>query len=344
MKEIAQKIAGVVDKIGIFGALENLENASNRLRVLTYHRVSEANEFPHLEPGLISATPAEFREQMTIIKRHYNPIGLSELKSVHEGGSLPNKAVLVTFDDGYIDFAKHAWPVLRELGIPVLLFVPSDFPAQDQHCFWWDRLYSAIANTERDSFEIPDRGEVIIDRKHPRAAYKVARAFVKSLPHAQAMTWVDSTLEVLGARQIENHILSWGKLRKLAEEGVVICPHGKTHALMTNLTPEELSLELIESKKHIETEIPNSVGSDVIAYPSNAYNAQVLRAVADSNYTFGFGGPRNMVTFPQKPDAQFAINRFAINRFQTGLFRAQLRPSVSRLGSTFFNLRERYSA
>jgi len=39
----------------------------------------------------------------------------------------PAPEVLITFDDGFVDFADHAWPELRAAGVPVALFVPSDF-------------------------------------------------------------------------------------------------------------------------------------------------------------------------------------------------------------------------
>jgi len=56
----------------------------------------------------------------------YRVLALDELIGHWLNGQLPPpRSLAITFDDGYQDAAEHAWPVLRRLGCPATLFVPS---------------------------------------------------------------------------------------------------------------------------------------------------------------------------------------------------------------------------
>ena len=140
------------------------------LAVLTYHRVGEPRHSP---PGLVSATPATFERQMRLLARTGRAVGLDDvLRSRNGTRELPRGAVLVTFDDAYRDFREHAWPVARRLHIPVVLFVPTAFPASGR-AFWWDRLFGAL-----------DRARGEVDTPLGRAASADIRAAPQGVPRA----------------------------------------------------------------------------------------------------------------------------------------------------------------
>jgi peptidoglycan/xylan/chitin deacetylase (PgdA/CDA1 family) len=44
--------------------------------------------------------------------------------------TLPARAALITFDDGYRSFGETALPILRRFGLPAVLFVPTDYIGQ----------------------------------------------------------------------------------------------------------------------------------------------------------------------------------------------------------------------
>lgn len=85
--------------------------------ILMYHHVSPA-------PGLVTVSPANFRAQMEwIVRRGWRSIGCDDLAGFLAGKPLPAKAVLITFDDGYLDNYVHAYPVLKELGLSATIFL-----------------------------------------------------------------------------------------------------------------------------------------------------------------------------------------------------------------------------
>lgn len=96
-----------------------------RARVLMYHGVDRVSA--RRDPYGMFVTPEAFRRQMeTLLETGHVPVSEDDYLAAVRGARLPRKAVLVTFDDGYVGVGEHAAPVLRELGIPSVLYVPAD--------------------------------------------------------------------------------------------------------------------------------------------------------------------------------------------------------------------------
>jgi peptidoglycan/xylan/chitin deacetylase (PgdA/CDA1 family) len=90
--------------------------------ILMYHRVADDGD-PRL--ARYRVTPGQFEQQMGWLKQNgFTPLSLDSLTSARRGDSqMPRRPVLITFDDGYRDFYDHAWPVLRKLDFPSVMFV-----------------------------------------------------------------------------------------------------------------------------------------------------------------------------------------------------------------------------
>lgn len=343
-KEMAGRAAGVLARSGVLGALERAERSRGRLRILAYHRVDEPEAEPDLDPGLLSATPAEFREQVDLIAARYQPVSLDDLFAAHRGERpLPPRAVLLTFDDGYEDFARHAWPILREAGVPAVLFVPTAFPDRSGPGFWWDRLHAALRRTERR--ELRASGLAPLPLGSPaerRAAHRAVRDRAKSLPHDEAMGWLDGLIGDLAPLPSLHRVLGWDALRELASEGLAVCSHGHRHALCTRLSDPVLAEDLAVSKAEIESRLGPHAPPPAFAYPASARSRRVDAAVEAAGYELAFGGVRGIDRVPL--DRPFSLMRMPANRYGTALFRAQLRPSVSQLGRWVVDARARRSA
>lgn len=94
-----------------------------RLSVLLYHRV-----LPEPDPLAPGHPDAEtFRWQMQLLRRDFTPLHLDEAVRRLRRGSLPARAVAVTFDDGYADNATVALPILREAGVPATFFIATGY-------------------------------------------------------------------------------------------------------------------------------------------------------------------------------------------------------------------------
>ncbi|MEG3629220.1 polysaccharide deacetylase family protein [Streptomyces poriticola] len=90
--------------------------------VLMYHAVAAE---PNDATRALSVTPEAFAEQMAVVAdRGLTPVRTAELAAAWRSGRpLPERPVLVTFDDGYEGVHRHALPVLARYGFPATVFV-----------------------------------------------------------------------------------------------------------------------------------------------------------------------------------------------------------------------------
>ena len=78
------------------------------------------------DPHGMFVTAAAFRDQIEWLLEHdFNPLSEADFLAALSGLTAPRKSVLITFDDGYLGVGEYAAPILHELGVPSILFVPS---------------------------------------------------------------------------------------------------------------------------------------------------------------------------------------------------------------------------
>ncbi len=258
------------------------------LRVLTYHRVDELETHPALYPGLISATPEAFDQQMSYLASSYHVVSMPDLLKVFgTGARLPPRSVVITFDDAYRDFAEHAWPILKRYRLPVTLFVPTAFPDQPARTFWWDRLYQSITCTaRRDDLDTPVGQLSLATAAQRLQTFRQVNTYVKTLPHPEAMVWAERVCDALGAQRAENHVLGWEALRQLAQEGVTLGAHTQTHPLMNRVSLDEVRAQATGSLRDLEREMGPVPA--IFAYPSGGFNDDVVRVLEREGFALAF--------------------------------------------------------
>jgi peptidoglycan/xylan/chitin deacetylase (PgdA/CDA1 family) len=263
---------------GVVRALEAVDrDRADILPVLTYHRVAEPDDDHY--PGLISASPEAFARQVEELGRRFSFVGLEAVLARAAGGPpIPPRALLITFDDAYGDFAASAWPVLRERGIPAVLFVPTAFPDRPI-AFWWDRLYAALIGTQRTEPMETGAGSLPLATRAERiAAFRALRTRLKALGHPVAMAEVDELVARLGGAPARSSVLGWDELRRLSAEGVTLAPHSRVHPLLERLDPAELDAEIDGSRTDLVREIGSAPAA--FAYPSGSHSDGVVERVA----------------------------------------------------------------
>jgi len=111
-------------------ALRPVGVASRRLRrdpwltVVGWHRLGGRE---HIGDGL-TTTPDAFRRHLDVLEEWgARVLPLDEALRGLDAGSLPDRAVVLTFDDGYASVVEQAWPLLLERGLPATLFAVSDY-------------------------------------------------------------------------------------------------------------------------------------------------------------------------------------------------------------------------
>jgi peptidoglycan/xylan/chitin deacetylase (PgdA/CDA1 family) len=303
-----------------------------RLAVLTYHRVDEPDGAPLLYPGLLSATPAEFEEQMLFVATRYRPISLADLLEVRRGrASLPRRAVLVTFDDAYRDFAEHAWPRLRRLGVPVTLFVATAYPDRPVLAFWWDRLWAALTLAPPGAqVETPDGQTALVTEADRLRAYRSLRRHLKALPDGRLQGELERLVGRFEQPATVSPVLGWDELRALAGEGVALAPHTRTHPLLDRVPRERVREEIVGSLEDLEREI--GTVRPVLAYPSGGLSDSVVDVVREVGFELAFSTKRGNNRIGRAD--WLRLRRLHVSRrFGLPALRAQLLPWWDRLGA-----------
>lgn len=262
MSKIIQRLVNSPVCAGILRTLEKFDRtAPNQLRILTYHRIGSA---------------VTFEQQMRHLAQHYQAVSMPALFALFQGkGALPPRAVMVTFDDAYQDFADDAWPIMQRYGIPATVFVATAFPDQPGRVFWWDRLQLALNQTKQTTLRETPWGPLPLGSPGERTkAYKRLRDHVKTLPHREAMALVDRLYGALGSPPVKNDVLGWDALRRLAKEGVTLGAHTQTHPLMNRISPDEAVAEAFASLRDLEREI--GLVLPTFAYPNGSFTNEVV--------------------------------------------------------------------
>jgi peptidoglycan/xylan/chitin deacetylase (PgdA/CDA1 family) len=225
------------------------------LRILMYHRFSD---------------PAALARQCAYIRAQYQPVSMSDVAEwLHAGQSLPPHAVAITVDDGYRDFEQFAFPVFAEYGIPVTVFLVSDF-IDGKRWLWFDQVQYCFrqAPVRRAAIGMPS-GDVprfdLGSEASRRAAGQQMADLAATLSEAERRSLLASLplclhVKIPESAPAEFAPLSWESVRRLASMGVEFGAHTKTHPILSSLeNAEELREEIAGSQARIEAMLDKPV-------------------------------------------------------------------------------------
>ncbi len=264
-KEFKKTTLQIMHKSGLTRLLAGT-GTNNFLTVLNYHRVDYPENRPWLDPSLISATPEQFEAQMRLLRQKYSPIGIEALlDTLINEKTLPRRAVLITVDDGYRDFQETIFPITSKYGIQPILFVPTAYPAGKE--FWWDKLYWAVENQDKDEIETPYEKFNLATPAQREKTLRELRTKIKRGDFRKGMSLVDA-LYATSKPKVKSDTadtLEWDELRALARKGVIIAAHTHHHPLLTRIPFEEACDEIHQSLEIIKKEIAET--SPIFAFP-----------------------------------------------------------------------------
>jgi peptidoglycan/xylan/chitin deacetylase (PgdA/CDA1 family) len=99
----------------------HLTIATGAIPVLLYHSVSDA---PAGRFGPFTVSRSQLAAHLDLVlELGYQPITVRGLLDGLASGQLPPRPVVLTFDDGFADYAANAWPILRDRGLTATLYV-----------------------------------------------------------------------------------------------------------------------------------------------------------------------------------------------------------------------------
>ncbi len=319
-----QQLARWLDYAGLFplaGRVRDLLRQGD-LRILAYHRVLEQQEPEgfQFDLELISASAGDFRRQMAAIKRDFRPMRFDEvIDHLDRDEPLPPRAVLVTFDDGYDDNYRIAFPILRELGVSAMFFVSTGH-IDTGLPYAYDWVVHMLCCTPADRVTLPEAG---IDWELPASLAgrrQVAARFLATLKGFPApmqeclVAAMETAWNMPRTPHPDCRPMSWGELCEMQAGGMEIGSHGVHHRMLAKMPREMMIEEIVESKRTLDRHLP--VPALVVSYPVGGFDAYD-QAVVDAARAAGFRLGCSYVTGTSAPreDALYALRRLHVERY-----------------------------
>lgn len=121
-----------------FEQMNELYGPCVRMPVLFYHHVQSSKQAQAKNQTSLTVNTETFRKQMVYLKQKgYQTVNPSQLiTALTQGGSLPANPVMITFDDGYADFASQAAPILQENGFQATVFLITGLMDNPDYLNW----------------------------------------------------------------------------------------------------------------------------------------------------------------------------------------------------------------
>lgn len=266
-------------------------NGSGRLPlVLCYHRVVQdvARHQGSAPAQLVSIETLE--AQLDWIGRRYRFASLDEVArslEEHPEGAPPDRRPLaaVTFDDGYADAYRNAFPLLRRKGIPGAFFVVTGIVGTD-HILAHDELYLLLEEAEARLG--PARLSVLLTRlgvEWEGSLVELKERLLDTRSRRGIRRIIDGLREevTIPPELLEDHwALGWPMLREMHAGGMTIGSHTRTHRTLPNEPQEAVWSELAGSKRTLEDQLGVEVRH--LSYPGGQFCRRTVEAAAAAGY------------------------------------------------------------
>lgn len=226
-------------------------NRRARLSILILHRI-------HREPDVLFPGEPDarwFDEMLGWIKNWFNVLPLDEAVARLQAGSLPSRAVSITFDDGYADNFHVALPILQKHRLSATVFVATGF--LDGGIMWNDAVIEMVRNATGTHLDFEGLGlgrhciETTMDRQN---AINRLISKIKYLEMQDRLEMVTRCVEKAKCTLPDTLMMTSDELRQLRQAGMGVGAHTIHHPILARLSSDDARQE-IQGCKAVLTDI-----------------------------------------------------------------------------------------
>lgn len=259
LKQAKMGVLRLADTTGASRLLSGSTWRRHRLLILCYHGVSMYDEH---EWGDLYISPGTLRRRMELVAlARCNVLPLSEAVQRLQSGTLPDRAVVITFDDGLHDFFRVAFPIVESFGYPVTLYLTTYYVEFNRPVFDPMCSYLLWMGRRKQQLEWPEMFPTAValdDAGRQRAAatikqFAISRKFSgreKDDLLAQLAGRLDIDYQELCRKRLM-HLITPEEARELAVRGVDLQYH--THRHRVYRSRERMFAELQDNRRRIAT-------------------------------------------------------------------------------------------
>lgn len=307
----------------------------NRLSVVMYHytRDLKKSEYPKIK-GL---DVTEFREQLEFFKENFNVVTMEEvIDCCNSDKKLPSNALILTFDDGYIDNFNVAFPILQEFGFQGSFFIPGKTFTENKlldvnkiHFILassnnvkevMDDLIQELKKAREEGHNLLSNEELIdkyavSNRFDDKETIFIKRVLQTAIPeHLRNEIASSLFTKYVGLSEEEfskNLYMNREQIKLMKNKGMFIGLHGYDHYWLGELPEEEMKSDIDKMLNIMEEFI--DMDSWVLNYPYGNYSDEVISYISQKGCKLG------MTTEVGFADLNYH-NKFKIPRFDCNDF------------------------
>ncbi len=151
--------------------------------ILTLHHVRPPRPEAFQPNRLLEVNPVFFEGLLRRLKRgRVDVISLDEMHRRFVAGDFKRRFVCITFDDGYKDLMRWAYPLLKQYEMPFALYIPTSFPDRLGE-LWWVALEAVVAQNSRIGLVIDGKQQFFEcgSVREKRALYDALYGYLRSM-------------------------------------------------------------------------------------------------------------------------------------------------------------------
>lgn len=280
----------------------------SRLYISMYHYVRDIEHSRY--PKIKGLDVHLFREQIEFMKKNFSIVTMEQVMDAIEGKSeLPNNAMLLTFDDGYIDNYTYVLPILEEAKIQGSFFIPGKTFSTNQ-LLDVNKIHYILASAQMNhligdvyermnyyrgqEFDYPSNEELFVEygkanRFDDKETIFVKRILQTVLPE-QLRNRISSDLfkKYVGVSEEQlacELYMTEEQIRTMRRHGMFIGCHGYDHYWLGNLSPDQMRRDITKALEVLDEFLDRKKW--VMKFPYGNYNSQVLEFIENQGARIG---------------------------------------------------------
>ncbi len=313
-------LANVMDASGWIDKI--IRNKSNtQYVILMYHRIIP---YRKAEPGLqegMYVEPETFDMHIQCLNNRFSIVPLSSVPSLTSSGNLQisgKPICILTFDDGWLDFYRYAYPILVKNNIPATVFLPTKYIGTKKR-FWTDIIagyfvkgFNKEGTDRKSSNKIVHQLNNIRGEVHQKI--EKAISLLKDLREERIEEIIHEICAMPGIdpEEKERVFINWDEAREMfSSKLIAFGSHTDSHRILVHLTDDEIEEELSTSKSRLLSEGVIDPSFIPFCYPNGDHDENIVRKVADAGYhaatttNNGWNHPKS---------SKYGLNRVALHQ------------------------------
>lgn len=319
LKSITKSVVGdLAHRLGVGSFM-----CRGKVLILAYHRVVTPDDLSRgpIEPGMYVLCDV-FDMQVRWLVEQFEILSFSQLLARWNDNEWDEQKryCVLTFDDGWLDNYRHAFPILKKYHVPATIFLPTNYIGSNEW-FWPEKFAYLLARLSQNSMTSAQRkraSDVIAELSglenhkfdgHQGVSLDTVWEVIgrcKLAPPREIQSGIQTLSEILEVSVPHERVtMNWSEVTEMAGNGMSFGSHSCSHHILTRLDEETIRQELLESDRQLRT-LPLGY-LPVFCYPNGDNNESIQGLVKQAQYVAAVGTRPGV-------EGQHPGNRYELNR------------------------------